>query len=79
MQTNSSMCMRRVRINVMGVVLSINDRRKRVSGRGLCEPFTKKCRNPEAYSQIAYGKLCARLFNYLIWLVRVMVEGRGFG
>ena len=42
MQTNSSMCMRRVRINVMGVVLSINDRRKRVSGRGLCEPFTKK-------------------------------------
>ena len=42
MQTNSSMCMRRVRINVMGVVLSINVRRKRVSGRGLCEPFTKK-------------------------------------
>ena len=40
MQTNSSMCMRRVRINVMGVVLSINVRRKRVSGRGLCEPFT---------------------------------------
>ena len=39
-QTNSSMCMR-VRINVMGVVLSINDRRKQVSGRGLCEPFTK--------------------------------------
>ena len=34
------MCMR-VRINVVGVVLSINDRRKRVSGRGLCEPFTK--------------------------------------
>ena len=31
-----------VRINVMGVVLSINDRRKRVSGRGPCEPFTKK-------------------------------------
>ena len=26
----------------MDVVLSINDRRKRVSGRGLCEPFTKK-------------------------------------
>ena len=42
MQTNSSLCMRRVRINVMGVVLSINDRRNRVSGRGLCEPFTKK-------------------------------------
>ena len=40
MQTNSSMRMRRVRINVMGGVLSINDRRKRVSGRGLCEPFT---------------------------------------
>ena len=40
MQTNSSMCLR-VRINVVGVVLSINDRRKRVSGRGLCEPFTK--------------------------------------
>ena len=36
MQTNSSMRMRRVRINVMGGVLSINDRR----GRGLCEPFT---------------------------------------
>ena len=36
MQTNSSMCMR-VRINVVGVVLSINDRRKRVSGRGLCK------------------------------------------
>ena len=32
-----------------------------------------------AYSQIAYGKLCARLFNYLIWWVRVMVEGWGFG
>ena len=46
MQTNSSMCMRRVRINVMGVVLSINDRRKRVSGRGLCEPFTKKISPP---------------------------------
>ena len=42
MQTNSSLCMRRVRINVMGVVLSINDRRNRISGRGLCEPFTKK-------------------------------------
>ena len=42
MQTNSSMCMRRVRINVMGVVFSINDRRKRVSGRGLCEPLTNK-------------------------------------
>ena len=40
MQTNSSMRMR-VRINVVGVVLSINDCRKRVSGRGLCEPFTK--------------------------------------
>ena len=40
MQTNSSMRMR-VRINVVGVVLSINDRRKRVSGRGLCEPFIK--------------------------------------
>ena len=40
MQTNSSMYMR-VRINVVGVVLSINDRRKRVRGRGLCEPFTK--------------------------------------
>ena len=37
MQRNSSMCMRRVRINVMGVVLSIKDRRKRISGRGLCE------------------------------------------
>ena len=54
MQTNSSMCMRRLRINVMGVVLSINDRRKRVSGRGLCEPVTKTnfadsdetCENP---------------------------------
>ena len=33
---------------------------------------------PEAYSQIAYGKLCARLFNYEIWWVRVMVEGWGF-
>ena len=42
MQTNSSMRMRRVRINVMGGVLSINDRRKRVSGRGLCEPLHKK-------------------------------------
>ena len=41
MQTNSSMCMR-VRINVVGVALSIKDCRKRVSGRGLCEPFTKK-------------------------------------
>ena len=30
----------------MGVVLSINDRRKRVSGRGLCEPFTKKISHP---------------------------------
>ena len=46
MQTNSSMCMRRVRINVMGVVLSINDRRKRVSGRGLWEPFKKKNSHP---------------------------------
>ena len=41
MRTNSSMRMR-VRINVVGVVLSINYRRKRVSGRGLCEPFTQK-------------------------------------
>ena len=40
MQTNSSKRMR-VRINVVGVVLSINDRPKRVSGRGLCETFTK--------------------------------------
>ena len=40
MRTNSSMCMR-VRIKVVGVVLSINDRRERVSGRGLYEPFTK--------------------------------------
>ena len=32
-----------------------------------------------AYSQIAYGKLCARLFHYPIWWVRVMVEGWGFG
>ena len=30
---------------------------------------------PEACSQIAYGNLCARLFNYLIWWVRSMVEG----
>ena len=30
-------------------------------------------------SQIAYGKLCARLFNYLIWWVSVMIEGWGFG
>ena len=41
MRTNSSMRMR-VRINVVGVVLSINYRRKRVSGRGLCETFTQK-------------------------------------
>ena len=34
---------------------------------------------PDAYSQIAYGKLCARLVNYLIWWVRVIVEGWGFG
>ena len=33
----------------------------------------------KAYSQIAYGKLCGRLFNCLIWWVRVMVEGWGFG
>ena len=26
----------------MGVILSISDRHKWVSGRGLCEPFTKK-------------------------------------
>ena len=32
-----------------------------------------------AYSQTAYGKLCAQLFNYVIWWVRVMVEGWGFG
>ena len=31
-----------------------------------------------AYSQIAYGKLCARLFTYLIWWVRVIVEGWSF-
>ena len=30
-----------------------------------------------AYSQIAYGKLCARLFNYLILWVRFMVEVLG--
>ena len=47
MQTNSSMRMR-VRINVVGVVLSINYRRKRVSGRGQCEPLQKKFRAPGA-------------------------------
>ena len=32
-----------------------------------------------SYAQIAYGKCCARLFNYLIWLLRVMVEGWDIG
>ena len=58
MQTNSSMRMRRVRINVMGVVLSINDRRKRVTGRGLCEPFTKK--------KFAYGASCYTIRGKLL-------------
>ena len=52
MQTNPSMRMR-VRINVVGVVLSINDRRKQVSGRGLC----------------AKGRLCsANHVSPVMWL-----------
>ena len=34
---------------------------------------------PHAYSQIAHRKLCARIFNYVIWWVSVMVEGWDFG
>ena len=57
MQTNSSMRMR-VRINVVGVVLSINYRRKRVSGRGQCEPFTKQISRPgsQAHCNIMASK-----------------------
>ncbi len=29
--------------------------------------------------RLLYGKLCARLFNYLIWWVRVMVDGGVLG
>ena len=39
------------------------------------EPIARR----EAYSHIAYGKLSARLFNYLISWVRVMVEVWCFG
>ena len=55
-----------VRVNKSYLILSSKDR-----------VFVRLRRG--AYSQIAYGKLCARLFNYLIWWVRFMVEGWGFG
>ena len=67
-QTNSSMCMR---INVVGVVLSINDRRKRVSGRGLCEPFTKKFRLPD--NGMAQCNLCATFRCRLVYARMVAV------
>ena len=76
MQTNSPMCMRRVRINVVGVVLSINDRRKRVSGRGLCEPFTTTKFAAGHVSLAAAGGSCqsgnmAALLNSLVFVFRI--------
>ena len=55
MQTNSSMCMRRVRINVMGVVLSINDRRKDlVTSKREVSTQTRLSMEPHAYRMVCW-------------------------